>query len=65
MGHMGGISDLITSVCLLIPPRKIHNAPRFAFSMELGLIEINLEGDVNAIFWKLLFYEYFARENGL
>lgn len=65
MGHMGGISDLKTSVCLLIPPHKTHNAPRFAFSMELGLIEINLEGDVNAIFWKLLFYEYFARENGL
>ncbi len=62
---MGGISDLITSVCLLIPLHKIHNAPRFAFSMELGLVEINLEGDVNAIFWKLLFYEYFARENGL
>lgn len=49
MGHMGGISDLITSVCLLITAHKIHNAPHFAFSMELGLIEINLEGDINWI----------------
>lgn len=63
MGHKGGISDLKTSVCLLIPPHKIHNAPHFAFSMELGLIEINLEGVGKALFWKPLIQTESSKEH--